>query len=89
MFTIETGEVKPFEFSVDGKEYSVPMFGDLGYQTMREFVTFSKDAAGTDVIWWFIENVFEKYAPGCSENLTANNVAQLVEAYSEASNLGE
>lgn len=89
MFTIETGETRTFEFSIDGKEYEVPLLSELPIPTVKEFLEVRKSADGAEAAIWLAENVFEAYAPGCTEHLKTSELAALVGEYAKESSLGE
>lgn len=89
MFSIETGEVRMFEFSIDGKAYEVPLLSELPIPTVKDFLEVRKSADGADAAMWLADNVFEAFAPGCTEHLKASDLASLVGEYAKTSSLGE
>jgi hypothetical protein len=91
MYEINTGETSTFDFSVDGKAYSVPTFESMPYKTLKDFREFTRgDVSGVDIAAWAVEHVFEAYAPGCTENLTVGQLYGLVDAYTKSQDeLGE
>lgn len=90
MYEIVSGESTTFEFSVDGEKYAVPTFDALPYSMLREFRDYAKgDVSGADISLWAIDNIFERFAPGCTEKLTIGQLYGLVDAYVKVERLGE
>lgn len=90
MFAIETGEIRTFEFSVDGKAYSIPVLDAMPYTLLKEFRNYTKgNVDGVDVALWAVEHIFEAYAPGCTEKLTMGQLYALVDAYVDVEKVGE
>ena len=90
MYQIETGESHTFEFAVDGEKYAIPTFDGLPYKLLKEYREYSKgDVNGADIAMWAIDNIFEAYAPGCTDKLTIGQMYGLIDAYTTREAVGE
>lgn len=91
MYQVETSETKTFDFKVNDAIYSVPLFEFMPLKVLIAYKDMAKgNPDGVEIAQWVAENIFEPYAPGCTELLTVGQVVGLIEAYVNASgDLGE
>lgn len=91
MYQVETAESKTFDFKVNDAIYSVPLFECLPLKVLIAYKDMAKqNPDGIEIAQWVAENIFEAYAPGCTEMLTVGQISGLIEAYVNASSdLGE
>ena len=89
MFEFETVEPRKFEFAVNGERYSVPLMDGLPWALMESFAEVRQSEDGVKMTKWFIDNVFEAYAPGSTEELTVGQITELLTAYDAMCSTGE
>ena len=89
MFTIEKHEAEEFFFAIGEKKFSVPKLDYLPYTVIAGLADAKNAEDGIAVMNWFISEVFEKYAPGCTDGLTFGDIQTLLTAYDAACSTGE
>lgn len=89
MFEVQSAELRNFRFAVGGKEYEIPLLRYLPYDKVRGLRDARKDGDGFDIADWYISEIFEHYAPGCTANLTYGQIEGLLMAYDTACGTGE
>ena len=89
MFAIEKNEPELFYFAISDEKYSVPKVDYLPYQIIEGLYDAKNAQDGIAVMNWFVREIFEKYAPGCTEGLTFKNIQDLLTAYDSACAAGE
>lgn len=87
MFTLDSPKVQTFDFKIGEKVYSVPMANYLPYDLVRNIPTDRTEVYA--VSDWMLAEIFERYAPGCTEGLTVAQITELLTAYDKACQLGE
>lgn len=89
MFTLEKKEPEQFLFKIADAEYSVPKLNDLPYTVLEGLADARNAEDGIAVLKWYVSEIFERYAPGCTEGLSFSDMYALLTAYDAACNVGE
>jgi len=83
MYTIKAFKPTTFDFQIEGEEtvYSVPLFKELPLETVlkAEKLKDEDDLAALE----FIKGIFDEYAPGVVDKLSAEQFTFLFKAYTE------
>ncbi|NPD33105.1 hypothetical protein HLV35_07535 [Eggerthellaceae bacterium zg-997] len=86
MYLIKQTKQEPFRFRLNGRQRSVPALSAIPLAMARRFAEVGEGDAGaaTDA---FME-LFERYAPGVTDEVDAEQFSGLVAAYVEFSGVG-
>lgn len=87
-FVLENDAKKTFDFKIGkhGKMYHLPLLADLPLTLQVKIAALTRKNETEELIKLLID-VFEKYAPGSTKELTAGMFTQLITAWREASPL--
>ena len=91
MFVVEKAKTQTFDFQIQGskKIYKIPLLSQLPMSYIKKA---NKLTSGTDEdAFEFVNELFEKYAPGVIDELNSEQYRILIESYfeSNAITLGE
>ncbi len=82
MYTIAKTKPKTFDFQIEGqkKVYSVPVLRELPLETVIKADELKDDASDLEALS-YIKDIFDEYAPGVVDKLSAEQFALLFKAY--------
>ena len=89
MFVVQDTEKKTFDFKTPAGEFAIPLLGELPIEYLIKLQELNKDDSSIAMTAWVCDEVFGKFAPGCLEGLSINQVNTLIAAYNDASSAGE
>lgn len=89
MLRIEAAEPRQFRFAVNGQEYAVPLLNDMHYSMIKALAEVRSSGDSYAILDWYVSEIFEKHAPGCTEALTFDQIIALLEAYDKECSTGE
>lgn len=85
-------EIEYFEFEVGGEKYKVPTLQCLPLNKFREMqrrVREADERRTEEEAVYALLDIFDELAPGCTDQLTYLQAAELVKAYTVGEELGE
>lgn len=82
MYTIAKSKPKTFDFQIEGqkKTYSVPLLRELPLEMVIKAEDLKEDASDLEALS-FIKGIFDEYAPGVVDKLSAEQFGLLFQAY--------
>ena len=89
MYQVKENKVTNFEFELGGKCYAVPLLRHMPLKRLLEYNrALKKVKPGTEGDFYldFIAGVFDEHAPGVTDQLTADQFNDLMQAYFAESN---
>lgn len=91
---VETHEVETFDFSLDtdpGRVYRLPLFQHLPVKAVRALAKKAGDEDDAAAKLDAVLDLFDRYAPGLTDEITQSDIQAVLEAWNSASevSLGE
>ena len=84
MYEVKANKVETFDFKMGYKTYSVPLMRNMPLKKLLEYnkaLSKVKPGQESDFLIQFISEIFDEHAPGVTDQLTADQFHDLMQAY--------